>query len=202
MLNKLIPISHLIIGNIYSFYAFIFPQNVIYDFLYYILLICLQLSWIYFNHECPISYLYKKLYYKNYTCGDTTTLDDMKELSFNKNKNNKNYSDDLGYNILTIILILSILIVNYRSRIANMYVVIFILIIVRFFYLLFNNAAGFNTKKSLGTHYKYLKKIYDDYNIKQIHNQINRAIIILIILFLIYIIYNNRKILLSTYFKL
>ena len=61
MLNKIIPIVHLIIAFFYSFYAFIFPKNFLYDYFYFVFLICVQLSWIYFNHECPLSYLYKKV---------------------------------------------------------------------------------------------------------------------------------------------
>ena len=198
MLNKIIPIVHLIIAFFYSFYAFIFPKNFLYDYFYFVFLICVQLSWIYFNHECPLSYLYKKLHYKNYECGDTTTLDDFKELIHNTSSNGNSNDSKIDYTklvdtLFTIGLIISILMVEYRSNISNIFVSLFVLVFIRFAYLLFNNAMGWNTKTYLGSKYRYFKKLYDNYNIKTIHNEVNNVISIIMITFFIYITYKNRK---------
>ena len=83
--------------------------------------------------------------------------------------------------------------VEYRSNISNIFVSLFVLVFIRFAYLLFNNAMGWNTKTYLGSKYRYFKKLYDNYNIKTIHNEINNVISIIMITFFIYITYKNRK---------
>jgi hypothetical protein len=128
-------------------------------------------------------------------------LDDFKELipnDINKNKNNKDNVVQTDYGklvdtIFTIGLSLSILITGYRSSIANIFIVIFVLIIIRFAYLLFNNATGWDTKTILGSNYSYFKQLYNEYHIKFIHNEINTLISIIVISFFIYITYKNRK---------
>jgi len=85
-----------------------------------------------------------------------------------------------------------------RSKLTNIFLIIFVLIIVRFFYLFLNNAVGYDTKKSLSKilgkgYYYHLEKIYDDYKIVKIHNEINIIISMIYILFLIYITYKNNK---------
>jgi hypothetical protein len=201
MIGKIIAIIHLSLAFCYSFYAFIFPSNILYDYYYFIFLTCVQMSWILCNHECPISYFYKYIHYKNYSCGDTTTLDDFKELADNANKNNVKSSIDyskLGDTVFSFFLIMSIIIVGYRSKLVNMFLVIFIFIIVRYVYIFLNNAVGYNTKQILSSmlgknSYNSLKRIYDDYQIIRIHDEINMLIAIILILFILYITYKNRK---------
>jgi len=199
MERKIIPIIHLIIGFVYSFYALLVPSKFIYDYCYYVFLVCLQISWIVYNHECPLSYYYKQKYYKNYNCGDTTTLDDFNEL-VGRPKNNTNNTKgeiDIGKlvdNIFMVALIYSIIAVNIRSKIGNMYLVIFVYIFIRFFYLLFNSAVGWNTKEILGAkNYRIYMKLYNMYKIIYIHNEINTGIVAIMGLFFIYITYRNRK---------
>ena len=197
MERKIIPIIHLIIGFVYSFYALLVPSKFIYDYLYYMFLVSIQISWIVYNHECPLSYYYKQKYYKNYNCGDTTTLDDFNELTGgHKNKGNKNGIDidKLVDNIFMVALIYSIIAVNMRSKISNMYLVIFVFIFIRFFYLLFNSAVGWNTKEVIGAKiYQIYMKLYNTYQINYIHNEINSAIVVIMSLFFVYITYKNRK---------
>lgn len=196
MINKLIPIVHLIIAFFYSFYAFIFPKNFLYDYLYFGFLICVQLLWIVFNHECPFSYFYKKINYKNYNCGETTTLDDFQELISKTNSKNEKKSLDIGKSvdtIFTIGIILSIIITGYRSKIANIYLIIFVLIILRFTYILFNKAIGWNAKSIFGKYYIYNEKIYYLYHINYIHDEVNMLIALIQISFFIYITYINWK---------
>ena len=48
------------------------------------------IHWSFFNKECVISYFYKKIKDCSYKLGDTTTLDDMEDISPIKSKNGKN----------------------------------------------------------------------------------------------------------------
>jgi len=199
MLGKIIAVTHLSIVLFLSFYAFIVPKNIVYDYYYFGFLILLQLSWIICNHEYPLSYLYKYIHYDNYKMGNTTTLDDFEELAGDKSNDNTNMINlsKFADNVLTLFYIISVIIVGLRSKLTNIFLIIFVLIIVRFFYLFLNNAVGYNTKKSLskilGNGYYYLEKIYDDYKTVKIHNEINIIISMIYILFLIYITYKNNK---------
>jgi len=202
MIGKIIAIIHLSLAFCYSFYAFIFPSNVLYDYFYFIFLSCVQLSWLLCYHECPISYFYKYIHYKNYTCGDTTTLDDFKELAGSMNKNTTSSIDysKIGDTVFSFFLTMSIIIAGYRSKLVNIFLIIFVFIIMRYFYIFLNNAVGYNTKdiitNTLGKNsYDILKKIYEDYKIIRIHDEINMLIGIITILFILYITYKNRKIL-------
>jgi hypothetical protein len=201
MIGKIIAIFHLFVAFFYSFYAFIVPKNPFYDYCYFVFLICVQLSWLVCNHECPLSYLYKYIHYKNYNCGDTTTLDDFKELTGEKstthtNKNVVDYSK-LVDTIFTCFLIMSIIITGVRSNLANIFVVCFVLIFIRFLYIFLNNALGYNSpqifKNFLGKYYSNFKNIHDYLQITKIHNEINIIIAIICILFLLHITYRNRK---------
>jgi len=185
ILGKVVAIMHLSIAIFYSLYAFIIPSKFIYDYFYFVFLIILQLSWIVFNHECPFSYFYKWYHYPYYKCGYTTTLDDFNELFHSKGQT--------GENILQIILLFSIIIAGRRSKIANIFVIIFIFIILRISYQMLNNAVGWDTKKIFGKNYKTYKKIYDFYQIKKIHNEINKTIVFIMGVFFIYITYSNKK---------
>jgi hypothetical protein len=199
MLGKIIAVIHLSIVLFLSFYPFIVSKNIVYDYYYFGFLILLQLSWIICNHECPLSYLYKYTHYDNYKMGNTTTLDDFEELAGDSANNNTNMINlsKFADNVLTLFYIISVIIVGLRSKLTNIFLIIFVLIIVRFFYLFLNNAVGYNTKKSLskilGNGYYYLEKIYDDYKIVKIHNEINMIISMIYILFLVYITYKNNK---------
>jgi hypothetical protein len=203
MIGKIIATIHLLLAFFYSFYAFIVPKNFLYDYYYFVFLCCVQFSWLLCNHECPLSYLYKYIHYKNYKCGDTTTLDDFKELTGGKNKNKNKDNNSTDYSkivdsIFSFFLVLSIIITGYRSNLANIYLVIFVFIIMRFFYIFLNNAVGYNTKeiliKNLGKeNYKILQSMYYKYHIVKNHNEINMCIELILILFLFYITYRNRK---------
>ena len=195
MIGKIIAI----IAFFYSFYAFLIPKNPFYDYCYFVFLICVQLSWLLCNHECPLSYLYKYIHYKNYKCGDTTTLDDFKELSSKKTTTDKQVVDysKLVDTIFTCFLIMSIIITGYRSNLANIFVVFFVLVFIRFVYIFLNNAVGYNTKQifknMLGKNYNFFKNMYYTLQIEKIHNEINILIAVICILFLLYITYRNRK---------
>jgi hypothetical protein len=143
MIGKLIALFHLIVAFLYSFYAFIFPANFLSDYIYFIFLSLIQTSWVIYCGECPISYYYKKLHYTNYECGLTTSLDDFNELNL-VGSNNQSY---LGDNIFTFFLISSIIITGMRSKMANIFLIIFVYIFLRFFYVYLNNAIGHDSDK-------------------------------------------------------
>jgi hypothetical protein len=195
-LGILISIVHGVTVYFYSFYAFFIPKNFLYDYLYFVSLIIIQLLWIFFKHECPFSYFYKKLHYKNYKCGDTTTIDDA--YIWMESSENHPHSNDFGYNeimvnILLLFYLASIIIVSYRSKIANVYLTVFFFIIIRQCYFVLNNAVVFNLRKYLDdSKYKSVKKLYYIYKIDQIKDAINSAIFISMIWFFIYITYKNR----------
>jgi hypothetical protein len=209
MIGKIIAITHLIVVILASLYGFVFPKNFINDYLYFVVLIFIQLHWFFLNGECVFSYIYKYIHYDNYTCGDTTDLDDFNELGSdedkNKNNNKNNNEKSIDYkklfvNVLDLLYIISVIIVNNRSKLSNIYITIFVLIILRYFYVYFNEAIGVKTKekfvKILGDkYYKVLQIIYYDYHIVKIHNEINMFIELILILFLFYITYRNRKLL-------
>jgi hypothetical protein len=200
MIGKLIAILHLCIAFFLSFYSFIIPKNFIYDYFYICILLLTQLLWILFNHECFISYFYKILHYPNYNCGNTTTLDDFKELDFFSSKNDSKNEKSIIIQIVNIFfsigIILSISIVAIRSHITNPYVVIFVCVFLRFFYLLFNNATGYDTnaigKYLLGKHYSILENVYYHFKLNELHMEINRGIFFTILLFWMYITYMNK----------
>ena len=202
MIGKIIAIFHLIVVCIYSLYGLVTPKNFYADFFYFIFLILVQLSWLLFNHECVFSLIYKKIHYKNYECGDNTDLDDFKELSSSVSSNKSNnksidYSDIVA-NLLNLLYIINLLVVNNRSKITTTFSLVFIFIFLRYFYVYLNNAIGVNTvntiKKLFGNKcYHVLQRIYDEYQIKCIHDSLNMAIALILILFLLYIIYRNRK---------
>jgi hypothetical protein len=201
MLGKIIAITHLIAVIIVSIYGIIFPKNIVYDYFYFVILVVIQLHWGFLKGECVFSYIYKYTHYENYSCGDTTDLDDFNELGGTGTKNDdKNAIDykQLFVSALDVLYIISIILVNNRSKISNIFIAVFVLIFLRYFYVYFNEAIGINTKqkltKILGNKiYKILQSIYYEYHIVKIHNEINMMISIILVLFLFYITYRNRK---------
>jgi hypothetical protein len=202
MLGKLIAIIHLLIAFFLSFYAFIIPKNRLYDYLYICALVLMQILWILFKGECPLSYFYKKYYYPNYKLGDTTSTDDFNELNFlsSSNKTTQTSFITIFVNIIfCIAIILSIIFVAFRSRIANPYLIIFICIFLRFFYLFFNDATGYNTnyvgKIALGENYSIVENIYYNFKLDTLHTEINASISLILLIFLGYISYDNQRLL-------
>lgn len=198
MIGKIIAIIHLIFVTIVSIYAFIFPKNFISDYLYFVFLVFIQLHWLYLNGECAFSYIYKYIHYDNYKCGDTTDLDDFNELGGTEKNNNSIDYKQLFVTALDILYIISVILVNNRSKISNIFIAVFVLIFLRYFYVYFNEAIGINTKnkltKILGKeNYNFLHRIYYEYHIVKIHNEINMMMTITLVLFLMYITYRNRK---------
>ena len=74
MLKDLVAYIHITFSLILTTY-FLWRSEFLdlYALLYFILM---NLSWVIFNNECLVSYLYKKLNDSNYFLGKTTTIDD------------------------------------------------------------------------------------------------------------------------------
>jgi hypothetical protein len=197
MLGKILGSIHLFLGILVSFYAFIISQNRLHDYLFISLLIGMQLLWILFNGECVFSYIYKKYKDKNYTCGDTTAHDDIKDI-FDSNYESATleyFSNTVTF-ILSLAVCFSVIIVAFRSFSYNPYIIIFSCIFVRFFYLFFNNAAGYDKSLSkfiIGDTYDDLKSIYDKLKLDNLHFEINSSIFIFLITVWMYITYKNRN---------
>ena len=190
MLGKLIAIIHTIIAIIIAFYGLIVSKNFLYDFLYISLLILTQILWLIFNHECILSCMYKRYNNKNYSCGYTTSLADFKEL----NMNPLDISQYIGV-IFCIGYVFSISIVAFRG-IANPYLILFVCLFLRFFYLFFNDASGYDTnrigKYLFGKNYAILETIYYNLKLNKLHSEINTVIFSILIAFWIHILYKNR----------
>jgi hypothetical protein len=203
MIGKIIAITHLLIAFFLSFYAFIVPKNALYDYIYIFALVLLQLTWILFKGECPFSYFYKKYYYDNYKLGHTTTTDDFNELNFlsssNETTTETSFLTKIVNSIFCIAIILSIIIVAFRSRIVNPYLIIFICILLRFFYLFFNDATGYDTnsigKFVLGENYSVFENSYYRFKLDTLHTEINTGISFILLIFLGYISYDNQRLL-------
>lgn len=190
MLGKLIAIIHTIIAIIIAFYGLIVSKNFLYDFLYISLLILTQILWLIFNHECILSCMYKRYNNKNYSCGYTTSLADFKEL----NMNPLDISQYIGV-IFCLAYVFSISIVAFRG-IANPYLILFVCLFLRFFYLFFNDASGYDTnrigKYLFGKNYAILETIYYNLKLNKLHSEINTVIFSILIAFWIHILYKNR----------
>ncbi len=206
MILKLIPIVHLAFAIILYFYPFFIKKNFLYDYLYISGAMFMILSWRYFNGECPFSYLYKKLKNPHYKCGETTTLDDFAELDIFPKKDGENTGNATIIKIVDLIFstafIVSTIIVSYRSELANPLLIIFTTIVLRFFYLFFNNATGYDTNKFgksiLGEKYYIFDNIYWSYSFDKFHDVINGTIATFVTSVWIYITYINRTKLLKS----
>jgi hypothetical protein len=127
--KKVVGIGHLFFSILISIYAFVFRKNwfdkyyIIYNYLVYI-------SWTFFDGECPLTYLIKKIEDPNYIAGsESTDLADM-NLHFDK-KSFRAFLD-----IFVVLNILSIFLVNRRNGYIPVTLNI-ILVITYFLYALF-----------------------------------------------------------------
>ena len=199
MILKLIPITHLSIAFFLCFYPFFIKHNFLLDYLYISALMSMITIWIYFLGECPFSYYYKIHKNPDYKCGESTTLDDFKELDIlPKNSDDSNNIDIVKIVdfIFGIAIIISIIIVAYRSQLGSPLLIIFVNIVLRFFYLFFNDATGYDVnttgKSILGEKYDIFENIYWNYGFDQLHEVINGGIVVFITGVWLYITYKNR----------
>jgi len=148
LLTHSIGIGHLIFAILISIYALIFKKNwwdkiyIIYNYLVFI-------SWTYFNGECYITYVIKKMEDPNYVAGtESTDLTDMNS-QFDK-KSFRTFLD-----IFVVLNIVSIFLVNQRNGYLPLSLNI-ILVITYFVYAIF--LRKFMNKK---LYYKYgLDKVF------------------------------------------
>lgn len=79
MLLYLITWLHIAVVIFVSFYVFLFKKN-FFDYVYLSYIYLVILHWTFFNGECFVSYLYKKLKYKNYKAGDNLKDNELTSL--------------------------------------------------------------------------------------------------------------------------
>ena len=189
MLNLIIGILHILIGIIISFYAFIFPKNFLYDFLYILFIILLLFSWILFENQCVISYYYNKM---NNIKNTEETSDIAQIIDPN------GFLGKFLFVLTTITMIISFYITASRSNIASVPIIILFLTI-RYIYLFYNNAVGYNFKSCCSffigeKKYNYFNGLYKKTGIDNlINSSINQIIFSVNLFIFIYVIYINRK---------
>ena len=129
LLINIIGIVHIAFSILFSVYAFVFKKNW-FDKYYLILSYLVFISWTFFDGECLVTYVVKKMENPDYVAGsESTDLTDM-ELHFDK----KSFRAFL--NILGVLNIISIILVNRRNGYIPMSLII-ILIITKIIYGLF-----------------------------------------------------------------
>lgn len=188
-INIIISFFHIMLGIFMSFYAFIFPKNFLFDFLYILFIIFLLFSWILFDNECVISYYYYKInnIKKN---KDTSDIDEIID--------SKSFFGKFCFVFTTLAIIISIYIAAIRSKIASSYIIT-LFIINRFMYLFYNSAVGYSFKGVccffIGKQkYNYFFDLYKKYNINNCVNPYFNKIVFGINLYiLMWIIYKNKN---------
>lgn len=138
MLQQIIGYAHLFALIFRNIYGFIIPKNAIFDILYILLFLILPFVWFFYNGECPITYYFKK-HYKNKD--NSSNQQDLIELFYNKEQ------FDIFHNIITIVYIISLILVNTRSKVVNNY--FFIPSIILF--IIYAKFRKLITKESLTT---------------------------------------------------
>ena len=181
---NIIGILHILIfGILISFYALIFKKNYIMDIIYLLYIIFLLFYCIIYDNECIITYYYNKFYKK----------DDVLEMIESDNLFFK-----ISFVILTLAIIYSIFTASIRSNILSFKMVLLFLFI-RFFYLFFNNAVGYNFKSVFA--FLFSLNLYNNivklYNLKQIHcfmsQYINKIIFIINLYIFLHLLYTNKN---------
>jgi len=186
---KVLASIHILWGLFTGFYAFIIKKNYLFDMIYIIYNIFLLGSWIIFDNKCMINVFYGKLDTNN------NNKDDIDEVI-----STKSWYYKAAFVVTTFATVCSFAVAAKRSKIMTTELVVFYLFI-RFFYVLFNNAVGFNFEQCcaffIGTsNYKKIVKMFKLRNLyKSMVPFVNPIVFIINLLILIYIIYNgyNRK---------
>jgi len=121
-MKAFIGIIHMIWSVFISIYAFIISKAREYDFYYIGYILLLVVSWLTFNDECLITYLYKKSNDHAHRIGDDpNNLMDLKDVF------GKDFAKNL-INVTIILTITSIVLVSKRSSFAPFYVwILFVL---------------------------------------------------------------------------
>jgi 4-hydroxybenzoate polyprenyltransferase len=75
--DKIIGIIHFLFAMLVAFYGIIFKKNM-FDFIYILYIFLVLISWTFYNGECVLTYVIKKIKDKNYIAGtESTDMHDM-----------------------------------------------------------------------------------------------------------------------------
>jgi len=179
-----------IFGILISIYAFIFKQNYVFDLIYVMYIIFLLFSWIIYDNQCVITYYYNKFNKLNKI---NNKSDDVKEIIDTNNPFVK-----FSFVILTLSITYSIYVASVRSNIMSSNVTLLFLFI-RFFYLFFYNAVGYNFKSTFSFlfSFKTYNNIVKTYNLKKVHYlmypYVSKIIFIINLFILITTCYKNKN---------
>ena len=122
MITKFITFIHLLIILLNISYVFC-TKNKKYDYIFLLYTYFLILHWMFFNNECIISYVYKKMQNNDYEAGS--------DLNNNNNDDLYNIFGEYKFNILTffhLLFMINIYMVARRNNIKQYLIFIFILI--------------------------------------------------------------------------
>ena len=122
MITKFITFIHLLIILLNISYVFC-TKNKKYDYIFLLYTYFLILHWMFFNNECIISYVYKKMQNNDYEAGT--------DLNNNNNDDLYNIFGEYKFNILTffhLLFMINIYMVARRNNIKQYLIFIFILI--------------------------------------------------------------------------
>ncbi len=128
MLLYIITWIHIAVILFVSFYVFLFKKNR-FDYAYIAYIYLVILHWTFFNGECCVSYIYKRLKYDNYNAGDNLKDNELTSL-LHMNPN----TVFIMANIHILFVILNLWLIVKRNRIPSMLFGLFILLVGIMFY--------------------------------------------------------------------
>ena len=129
MITKFITFIHLLIILLNISYVFC-TKNKKYDYIFLLYTYFLILHWMFFNNECIISYVYKKMQNNDYESGSHLNNDNLNNDNL-KNDDLYNIFGEYKFDILTffhLLFMINIYMVAKRNNIKQYLIFIFILI--------------------------------------------------------------------------
>jgi len=154
-------------------------------------MILLLASWIPHDGECIITY-----YYDLITKNNEEKRKEDTDIDLLISTNSALFK--VFFVITTFTTIYCIYIASIRSNIMSTQVTLLYLII-RYLYVFYNNAVGYNLKSSLififgGKIYEHINEFYKNTNIKKtLKPYLNNVILFIDLIILIYVVYKNYK---------
>ena len=128
MLMYVITWLHVAMIIFVSFYVFLFKKNKL-DYVYLAYIYLVILHWTFFNGECCVSYIYKRLRYDNYKAGDNLKDNELTSL-LHMNPN----TVFIMANIHILFVILNVWLIIKRNRIPSMlFALLFLLVGIMFY---------------------------------------------------------------------
>lgn len=128
----IIPLLHLILIITTSIYGLVIEKNQIFDFIYFLIIYIILLSWTFLNGECLITYYFKKYQDPDYIAGKELHDDEFKTII-------NGYDNIIQVLIIigNLFLIFSVYTVLCRNNISNYMNLTFLIIYQVYFYGLY-----------------------------------------------------------------